>query len=375
MRDQPVTLEGYQLIEEIYNSPRTLIYRGISEADKKPVIIKLLHRDFPSFSELVRFRHQYTITKHLNLSGIVRPLHLHPYGNGLAMVMEDEGLIALKEFWKLENNSNFLAQFLTIAIQLANILDDLHQQRIIHKDINPANILVHPQSLQIKLIDFSIASQLPQEYIQLQPPTNLEGTLAYIAPEQTGRMNRGVDYRSDFYALGVTFYELLTGTLPFTSQDPAELVYSHLAKSPIPPQQINNSIPKILSNLILKLMSKNPEERYQTAFGLRYDLEKIQATEKEIKPFTLGAKDISDRFIISEKLYGRETEVKTLLAAFDRITQSQSFANIELMLVTGFSGIGKTVLVNEIHKPIYDKRATLLRENMSNCNEIFLFLL
>ncbi|NEN88754.1 MAG: AAA family ATPase, partial [Okeania sp. SIO3H1] len=261
---------------------------------------------------------------------------------------------------------------LKIAIQLADILHKLYQNRVIHKDIKPANILIHPQTQQVKLIDFSIASVLPFETTEIQNPNLLEGTLAYISPEQTGRMNRGIDYRSDFYSLGVMFFEMLNRKLPFDTTDPMELIHCHLTKTP---QMIDSQIPTPLVNIIHKLMAKNAEDRYQNALGLKYDLEKcLDRWEKvgKIETFKLGERDISDRFLIPEKLYGREAEVQQLLAAFVRVASPQekrvASGKTELILVAGFSGIGKTVVVNEVHKPIVRQRGYFIKGKFDQFN-------
>ncbi|MEM9541549.1 MAG: AAA family ATPase, partial [Cyanobacteria bacterium P01_E01_bin.42] len=277
-----------------------------------------------------------------------------------ALIMEDFGGISLDE---ARGNGQFssltIPQFLQIAIQLAEILHHLHRNCVIHKDIKPANILIHPETQQIKLIDFSISSLLPKETQTIQTPNSLEGTLAYISPEQTGRMNRGIDYRSDFYSLGVTFYELLNGKLPFESNDPLELVHCHIAKTAAPLAN-QGDIPKVTASIVMKLMAKNAEDRYQSALGLKYDLEKCLSLWQEtgtIEEFELGERDRCDRFLIPEKLYGREKEVQTLLEAFDRVAAGTT----EMMLVAGFSGIGKTAVVNEIHKPIVRQQGYFIK--------------
>jgi predicted ATPase/signal transduction histidine kinase len=354
-----IKLSGYQFLEQIYSGTKTLVYRGIKESDDKPVVIKLLQHEYPSFSELVHFRNQYTIAKNIDLPGVIKTYSLEPYQNSYALVMEDFGGIALKD-WQLEKSPNFFDDFFHITIQIVINLEGLYRNRVIHKDIKPANILINPITKQIKLIDFSIASLLPRETQTLKCPNVLEGTLAYISPEQTGRMNRGIDWRSDFYSLGITLFELLTGQLPFTSDDLMELVYCHLAKQPPSVHSINPNIPPILSDIIAKLMAKNAEDRYQSALGLKYDLEACWQTYQKngkFAYFELGSRDISDRFAIPEKLYGRETEVETLLAAFDRVTAG----NREMMLVAGFSGIGKTAVVNEVHKPIVRQRGYFIK--------------
>ncbi|NET56837.1 MAG: AAA family ATPase [Symploca sp. SIO2E6] len=438
-----LTIPDYHILQLLYEGSKTLIYQGLCQTTQQFVIIKVLKNEYPTLSELVRFRNQYTITKNLNLPGIVQPQAFVNYGNGFALVMEDFGGVSLLDYvrssmggwgdggmgrwgdggtWgrgdagtrghedagtrrrgdkkdipkqqttnnqqqttnnkqpttnnqqQITNNqqpttNNFFREFIQIAIQITQILEQLSQHRIIHKDIKPHNILINPQTKQVKLIDFSIASLLPREKQFLQNPNVLEGTLAYLSPEQTGRMNRGIDYRSDFYSLGVTFYQMLTGQLPFSSKDAMELVHSHLARKPTPPTQLNPEIPQVLSEITLKLMAKTAEERYQTALGLKYDLEaclREWETTGTITPFEIGVRDISERFVIPEKLYGREAEVAILLAAFERITgNKQPTTNnqqpTEMMLVAGFSGIGKTALVNEVHKPIVEQRGYFIK--------------
>ncbi|MGL4379114.1 MAG: ATP-binding protein, partial [Microcoleaceae cyanobacterium] len=359
-------LPGYQITEQLYTGTRTLVYRGIRNSDQQPVVIKLLRNEYPSFNELVQFRNQYTIAKNLDFPGIIKPLNLEVYGNSYALVMEDFGGISLSDYLKPATKESKIYQslpledFLKIAIQLTEILHYLYQNCVIHKDIKPANILINPDTKQIQLIDFSISSLLPRETQEIQNANALEGTLAYLSPEQTGRMNRGIDYRSDFYSLGVTFYEMLTGELPFFSNDPMELVHCHLAKLPIPIEEIQPEIPLVLSHIVRKLMAKNAENRYQSAWGLKYDLEKCLTqleTTGKIEVFSLGERDIRDRFTIPEKLYGRETEVNQLLNAFDRVANGTT----EMMLVAGFSGIGKTAVVNEVHKPIVRQRGYFIK--------------
>ena len=364
--DAIANLSGYLITEKLYVGTRTLVYRGIRTRDQYPVVVKLLRNEYPTFNELVQFRNQYTIAKNLDFPHLVKALTLEVYQNSYVLVMEDFGGVSLSTYLKTATNETQpsqalpLAEFLQLAIQLTDIIHYLYQNRVIHKDIKPANILINPDTKQIQLIDFSIASLLPRETQEIQNPNILEGTLAYLSPEQTGRMNRGIDYRSDFYSLGVTFYELLTGKLPFISDDPMKLVHCHLAKHSIPIHQINPEIPLILSQLVSKLMAKNAEKRYQSALGLKHDLEiclvQLQKTAK-IEFFELGKRDISDRFTIPEKLYGREKEVDRLLAAFERV----SLGSTEMMLVAGFSGIGKTAVVNEVHKPIVRQRGYFIK--------------
>ncbi len=370
-------IPNYQIVETVYSGSRTVVYRAIRTKDRLPVVIKLLKNPYPSFSELVQFRNQYTISKNLHQPGIIQTYSLEPYQNGYALVMEDFGGISLKE-WVMSGNLQSLQEFLAIAIALCNALDILYRERIIHKDIKPSNILINPETKQVKLIDFSIASLLPRETQSLINPNGLEGTLSYISPEQTGRMNRGIDYRTDFYSLGVSFYELLTGELPFTSKDPMELVHSHIAKATSLAHEINSEIPPVISEIVHKMMAKNAENRYQSALGLKYDLENCltQLHEtREIQSFAIAQRDLCDRFIIPDKLYGRENEVKTLLEAFERVANPPESPlakggqrGVEMMLVKGFSGIGKTAVVNEVHKPIVRQRGYFIKGKYDQFN-------
>ncbi|MBD1905983.1 trifunctional serine/threonine-protein kinase/ATP-binding protein/sensor histidine kinase [Funiculus sociatus GB2-A5] len=369
MANTTIGLLGYSIEEQVYAGSRTVVYRGVRKSDRQPVVIKLLRNEFPRFNELIHFRNQYIIGKNLDFPGIIKTYNLESYYNSYALILEDFGGISLCSYLASvaeaskesgETSSLPIPLFLSIAVQVAHTLEGLCQHRVIHKDLKPANIVINPTSKEVKLIDFSIASLLPRETQEIQNPNVLEGTLPYISPEQTGRMNRGIDYRTDFYSLGVTFYEMLTGQLPFQTDDPMDLVHCHLAQQPIPVHHLNKSVPSVLSFIVSKLMAKNAEDRYQSALGLKYDLENCLhqwTATGEIADFELGSRDLCDRFIIPEKLYGREAEVQALLTAFERV----SAGSAEMMLVTGFSGIGKTAVVNEVHKPIVRQRGYFIK--------------
>jgi len=249
-----------------------------------------------------------------------------------------------------------IRQFLQIAIGLAKALGALHKKELIHKDVKPTNVLVNPATGEVRLMGFGIASRLPRERQAPEPPEFIAGTLAYMAPEQTGRMNRSIDSRSDLYALGVTLYEMLTGTLPFFSTDPMELVHCHIARQPIPPSVRLKGIPEAVSAIVMKLLAKTAEERYQTALGVERDLRRSLEeweTRRHIEEFRVGEHDVPDRLLIPEKLYGRSSEIKALIAAFDRIVAG---GRPELVLVSGYSGIGKSSVVNELHKSLVPPR-------------------
>ncbi len=364
-----IKIGNYQSLELIHESDRTLVYRAQNVENGQRFAIKLMRNEYPSFRELVQFRNQYAISKNLEIEGIIKTYAIQRYENRYALIMEDMGGVSLAEYQG--RASLCVSQFLNIAIQLSGILHQLHNNSIIHKDIKPANILIHPETKQVKLIDFSISSLLPKETQAVTTPNVLEGTLAYLSPEQTGRMNRAVDYRSDFYSLGVTFYELLMGSLPFSSDDALELIHAHMAFSP---ETLSNSVvlggslcPPTLSQIVMKLMAKNAEERYQSALGLKYDLEKCRSQYLEtgkIEAFKLRERDICDRFIIPEKLYGRQKEVQALLDCFEGVAEGKT----EMMLVAGYSGIGKTAVINEVHKPIVRQRGYFIKGKFDQFN-------
>ena len=355
MNTGAIAIASYFQLAKIYESSHSRVYRGRRELDGQAVIVKVLKEDYPSASELTRYRTEYKITRSLNLAGVIKAYSLEKYQNTPVMILEDFGGESLT---KLRKESKFpLKELLAIAIQVAESLAGVHAANIIHKDINPSNLVFNRATGQAKLIDFGISSILSRENPTIKNPEVLEGTLPYMSPEQTGRMNRFLDYRTDFYSFGVTLYELLTETLPCTGEDALELVHCHLAKQPIPPYQINPEIPKTVSDIVLKLMAKTAEERYQSGWGIKADLEECleQLTAKStISDFPLGCQDIAEKFQIPQKLYGREREIETLLAAFNRIADRSSIPNGpgELMLVSGYSGIGKSALVQEIYKPI-----------------------
>lgn len=307
------TISGYRIIEQIHLSNQTVIYRGIREKDHKPVVIKLMRNEYPTSQEITQFRNQYLLSKNLHTPGIVKSYSLENYNKSYALIMEDFGGIALSnqmERWTFDGirqSSHFINYFLDISIKIVSAIDELHRHQIIHKDIKPDNILINSNTKEIKITDFSISTILPREIQFLTNPDVLEGTLAYISPEQTGRMNRGIDYRTDYYSLGVTLFELLTGELPFNNDKPLELIYCHISQQPSAKKIINSNIPGIISEIICKLMEKNAEDRYQSACGLKYDLElclQQQQKNQRIEPFELATKDISDQFSIPDKLYG-----------------------------------------------------------------------
>jgi len=357
-----LTLPGYHITEQMYESTSSLVYRARQERDDRSVIIKVLKEAYPTSQDLIRYRQEYAITSKLKLAGTIRAYSLVPYQRTLAIIFEDfgaESLMILRNSGKFVLCAKQPEAFLKIGIQITRILGEIHESHIIHKDINPHNIVLNPTTGQLKIIDFGIATRLPRENPIINNPGVLEGTPAYISPEQTGRMNRSLDYRTDFYSLGVTLYELLTDSLPFVTDDPLELVHCHIARRPVPPCERNRDIPQPVSDIIMKLLAKNAEDRYQSAHGIKADLAYCLDNLEDlpdITDFTPGQADFSGRFYLPQKLYGREEELRSLLQAFARVS---SGAN-ELVLVTGYSGVGKTALVQEVYKPMTEKRGDFI---------------
>ncbi|MFM9266488.1 protein kinase domain-containing protein [Tychonema sp. BBK16] len=383
-----LSLSEYQINSTLHEGIETIIYRGQTSINQATTILKVLKAEYPTLEAITRLKHEYQIRQSLDSEQIVTAISLETFNHRLGLVLEDFGGESLGKL--LEKETLSLRAILDIAIQITKALEYLHQNQIVHKDIKPNNIIINSQTKQVKLTDFGIATKLNKENPQFNNPNSVEGTLAYMSPEQTGRMNRTLDYRTDFYSLGITLYEILTGKLPFQSSDPLEIVYSHIAIQAITPHQINSKIPPSISDIVMKLMSKNAEQRYQSAAGLRADLEiclhQLETTG-EIVDFIPGRLDILSQLLIPQKLYGREQQVNELLAAFDRVgaaspesvspnqntdkpalpqpkthspksfspnqnTKKTARSQSELMLVSGYSGIGKSAVVNEVSKPI-----------------------
>ncbi|XYI00391.1 AAA family ATPase [Sorangium sp. So ce1128] len=353
----PGASSGYAIVEVLCEGSDTLLYRGVREVDGRPVVLKVLRRDHASPRARERLRHEYEVARTLETPAVVQPYALEMLGDQPALVLEDFGGVSLD---RLLEGPMPLERFFPLAVRLAEALAGVHRHGVVHKDIKPQNVLLNPTTGEVKITDLGIASRIPRELQHLEHVGLIEGTLAYMAPEQTGRMNRWIDERTDLYSLGVVFYEMLTGALPFRASDPVEWVYCHIAQKPPPAHALVPSIPPLLSEVVLKLLSKAAEERYQSAAGLRHDLDECFArwrTSGAIQPFALGGRDLSDRFQVPQRLYGREREVEALLAAFERVVAQ---GRPELVLVSGYSGIGKSSLAAELHRPVVRERGFFL---------------
>ncbi|MCP3140977.1 trifunctional serine/threonine-protein kinase/ATP-binding protein/sensor histidine kinase [Pyxidicoccus xibeiensis] len=342
----------YDITGWIHESRNSLIMRGRRRSDGLPVILKMTRERNPTPLKLTRLKHEYALLGTLEGEGFVRAHELVEDGGRWALVQEDFGGASLSHLGMAGTLT--LEEFLTLALQLTGILGTLHQRRVVHKDLNPSNIVMNRGTGRVALIDFGVSTLLSQETRAFSGLNALVGTLVYMSPEQTGRMNRPIDYRTDYYSLGATFYELLTGQPPLLSKDPLELVHWIIARQPVSPHELDARIPRAVADIVLKLLSKSADERYQSARGLQADLseclEQLRRTGV-IAPFPLGRQDGSEHFRLPQKLYGRQPQVERLLAAFERTRQGPA-----LLTVSGDPGIGKSALVQEVYRPLTLRR-------------------
>jgi PAS domain S-box-containing protein len=353
------------VLEALRKDEEFILYRGRSQDDTSQVLVLSPVAEYPRPESLKRLEHAYSLKDELDPARSARPIGLARHWDRIVLVLEDPGGNPLDQFDGFgETRPNGappahaldLGFCLRVGVNLAIAIGHLHRRGIVHKDIKPANVLVNAATGQVWLTGFGIASRLPRQRQSPDFPEFLEGTLAYMAPEQTGRMNRSIDSRSDLYSLGITLYEMLTGSLPFTASDPMEWVHCHIARKPVPPCERLKNVPVPISDIIMKMLAKTAEERYLTAAGAESDLRRCLAdweTQGRIEEFPLGEHDTPDRLLIPEKLYGRRREIETLLASFERVVAS---GRPELVLVSGYSGIGKSSVVNELHKVLVPTR-------------------
>jgi len=349
-------MEEFKIHEQLVEGPKATVYRAL-DSKKNRVIIKVLQENYSDPDRLARFRREYEISSKIRSDKTANAILYSSYKGSPAIVMEDFGGISLKEFIKekgsVKNEKN-LEHALSIAIEITSALADIHQQNIIHKDINPSNILIEKSKGQIRIIDFGLASELSFEQFEINHLDRLEGTLAYISPEQTGRINRHVDYRTDLYSLGITFYEMLSGTLPFYGNNTREWVHQHIAKEAPLLHETNENILPAISLIVDKLMRKTAEDRYHSCFGLLTDLKScLELIKKQgnLTDFELGRHDRPSKFQIPQKLYGRDNEIQLLIESFNSIMVGKPTC----LLVKGYAGIGKSMLIGEIQRPVAEQ--------------------
>ena len=348
------TIPNYSVLEMLHQGAKHTLFRALRQADGRPVVIKMPDMAHLDSRGIARLEREFELIRQCQGSPhVVEALELLQLPDTAALVLEDFQGHSLN---RLLSGPLELRSFLRLAIAMASALAEVHRQEIVHLDIKPANILVNDATGVVKLADFGIASALPLEQPSFRPASTVEGTFAYLSPEQTGRMNRVVDHRSDLYSLGITFYEMLAGVPPFSAEDVLGWFHCHLAVVPRPVSELNPGVPVALSRLVARLMAKAPEDRYQSAEGLKADLEQCAArwdSGAELAPFPLGSADALDGFRIPEKLYGREDEVAALLGAFERGVKAGRCA---LALISGYSGVGKSSLVREVFGPLVRER-------------------
>lgn len=344
-------MDNYRLITEpISQSQRSCVRRAFDTKNNIPVILKICNQTYPSSEEINRYNQEYEIVKNLKGNGIITAHNIEKINENIFIVFEDFGGESLNLYLNKKKEKRLtIEEFLFLAIKIASSLEEIHNQSVIHKDINPSNIVYNSQTRQLKIIDFGISTIFPKENVRF-----IEGTFGYISPEQTGQMNRPLDYRTDFYSLGVTFYQLLTAVMPFDETELVELIYLHRVKEPVSPKLYNSEIPEIISCIIMKLMNKDADSRYQSASGIKTDLEKCLEKLKKhskIEIFKLDLQSFNPIPQFKQQLYGREKEVKKLISPLKRISQKNNKSTKEIILICGDSGIGKSSLIYEIHKP------------------------
>ncbi len=348
--------DGISDLQVLWEDAERVFCRGVradGDGGRSAVLAVLPAGERPAPAALDRLAHECALRDDLEGAWAARPLALITGRGRTALLLADPGGEPLE---RLIDGPMLVERFLRLAIGIAVALGKAHQCGLVHKDVKPANILVNGATGEVRLTGFGIASRMPRERQAAEPPGVIAGTLAYMAPEQTGRMNCSIDSRSDLYALGVMFYQMLTGRLPFSGADPMEWVHCHIARKPVAPAERMESVPAPVSEIVMKLLAKTAEDRYQTAGGVEHDLRRSLAEWERhgrIEPFALGERDMPDRLVIPENLYGREREVESLLAAFDRVAESGA---PELILVSGYSGTGKSSVVNELHKALVPLR-------------------
>ena len=336
-------LSGYTMVEALHEGPATVVYRARRDADGATVALKLLRSEHAGSTEVERLRREFTLLRGLAVPGLPRVFGLEAIDGRLCLVMEALPGRPLDELLRAQRLS--LATALQVGAGLAGVLGQLHLAGVIHKDVKPQNVLVDLETGEVKLVDLGVA--VPRSQDEPAREGVFEGTLAYLSPEQTGRMNRRVDHRADLYSLGVTLYELVTGALPFTSNDPLELVHSHVARAPVPPSSRDADVPQVVSDIIVKLLAKAAEDRYQSAFGLQADLEacreRLRASGR-VDPFELGLRDRGHELRLSQRLHGRDEARRDLLAGWQRAAAGAT----EMLLLSGPSGVGKSALVDAV---------------------------
>jgi predicted ATPase/class 3 adenylate cyclase len=357
---------GYRLTERLARGAQDHTYRAICLDDDSRVIIRAVkHDEGPRAA--ARLEREFQLTRDLTVEGVSRPVVMESTGDWALLVFPDDRRETLDRY--LDGRSMPLESFFEVGLQLVRILGRLHARNILHKDIKPAHILIDPATLSVELTGFGIAAVIASETALNLAPTELEGTLAYISPEQTGRMNRSIDARSDIYSLGISFYEMLTDCLPFQAEDPAELVHHHIARTPEEPRELNPAIPAMLSRLVMKMIAKDPEDRYQSAAGLEHDLQRVRSAFDQggvQEDFETGTRDVSPMLVFPARLYGRDEALHALVRSVDKATSGPAV----MVCVAGHSGIGKSALVREVMRPVAGRQGHFIAGKFDQLNRV-----
>ncbi|WP_437758865.1 AAA family ATPase [Sorangium sp. So ce1389] len=342
---------GYALLEKFEENADFSLFRACREGDGVPVLLKVLRAERATRAEVARFKHQYECIAQLTSPRLVALRGIEELSGALIVVLEDfPGRDLARILAARPSRTVPVSEALDLTAALAEGLAAVHAAGLIHRDLRPHNVLVGACGA-VKITSFGVDAEITRAHERLYAPAVIGDVLPYVSPEQTGRMNRGVDHRTDLYALGVILYQLLTGQRPFEALDPMELIHAHLAVAPAPPSRVEPTLPEAVSGVVLKLLAKNAEDRYQSAEGLLADLDRCREALRgtgTIEPFTAGQHDRQDLFRLHQKLYGREQDIEALTAAFERALEGSR----ESVLVSGYSGIGKSSLVQEILKPL-----------------------
>ncbi|MCP4687618.1 MAG: AAA family ATPase, partial [Desulfobacterales bacterium] len=356
--------DSYQIIETLYSRRSTEVFRAIRKTDGASVVLKV-GAETGSFERETGLAHEFELGKSLAGERSVRYLAIKHAGAASLLEIEDDHMNSLES--RIPRSGFDSPRFFNLAAEMAAAIEEIHAQGVIHKDVNPANMIVNPALDAVKLIDFGLATRISEEIVGFEAPAVMRGTLIYISPEQTGRINRPVDSRSDLYSLGASLHRLITGRPPFETTNPGELIYSHIARTPTPVSEIRRDIPREASRVIEKLLKKSPDERYQTASGVKNDLlylQKALTGGKKIVDFTPGRNEQTRRIILSDKLYGREEEIARLLVCFSKSAEAG-----RVVEATGPAGIGKTALIRELYTPITTQKGFFLSGKFDQLNK------
>ena len=347
---------GYQITDVICTSENAVVARATTESGGK-VLLKYQNTQYPSMELNALWQQEFRVLKAIQSPWVVRAQAIRQAENCMILILEDQGQITLEQV--IEKHQLSFSERLEIAVQLCSAVNDIHKHQLLHCDLSPRNVLITTAPVTLKLFNFGCAVWQNRQLAGIRSD-GVPDSFEYMSPERTGRTNLAVDYRSDFYSLGVTLYQLFSGRKPFEQDDPTALIHAHLTRIPQALSELRADIPEALSGIVSRLLAKSPDDRYQSSYGLLADLCRCREewqTHQRISPFIPGEKDVPERFSVANKLYGRESEKEDIMSAFERASAGRA----EILLVSGYAGIGKTALVNELHKPVIARQGLFVR--------------